>query len=227
MKTSYSLDKIDKVIEQTFSLNSNKLPALVEIKPYVGNFDFNVDFALDSFAIREKYLKHCFVVYTDELLSALKDFCDKKEFTVINELCCGTGWFSHWMIKYGIPLKNATDNKSWGKYKANEAFLDIVKKEDAVRFVKNTPETDMYVLSWPYMDPLARMIWDAMKPGQYLLYIGEDWGGCTADESFFQAIDGFEIVDDEYFNKIDETFVQFWGIHDRPRLFKKTLKIEK
>ena len=227
MKITEDLNpKIEKLIMSTFDLTVDKLPSINEIKPFVhvSDFDMVSSFPSDSFKIRDKYLENCFIVYTDEFLIALKKFCDAKQFTIVNELCCGTGWFSHWMRKYDIPLITATDNKTWGKYKANNKFLPIVKKEDAVKFVNKTPETDMYILSWPYMDPLARMIWDAMRPGQYLLYIGEDWGGCTADESFFQAIEGSE-VEDKDFLEVENNFVQFWGLHDRPVLLRKTLKI--
>jgi len=99
--------------------------------------------------------------------------------------------------------------------------LPIVTKEDAVRFVKRSGDADMIVCSWPYMNPLMHMIWNAMKPGQYLLYIGEDYGGCTADDGFFNAVSGHEIEDDKDFIKIKKSFIQFSGLHDRPVLYKK------
>jgi hypothetical protein len=176
---------------------------------------------MTPFVMREMYLEHAFVAYNDEMLMALKKFCDKKKMKVVHELCCGTGWFSHWMRKYGIPLKKAIDNKTWSTYKKEDKFLPIVTQDDAVRFVKTAGDADMFVLSWPYMDPLAHMIWNAMKPGQYLLYIGEGYGGCTADDSFFSATGAHQITNDKDFNKVEKAFLQFNGLHDRPELYKK------
>lgn len=224
---------VKKVINQTFDLKSEVLPSGEILKPFLKDpFDMSfakgiIDVMLDDksfltpYYIREMYLEHAFVAYTDEMLKALKTFCDSKGLKHVNELCCGTGWFSHWMKKYGIQLKNAVDNKTWSSYKEHDKFLPIVKKDDAVQFVRNNPEADMFVLSWPYMDPLARMIWDNMRSGQYMLYIGEGPGGCTADDSFFQAVHRHEITNNKEFNKVQKTFIQFRGLHDRPELYLK------
>lgn len=216
-------------IEKTFDLNSSKLPSKEILKKHIkaSFFDLTDEEKRDHIkyimpmVIRDSYLENAFVAYTDEMLSALKAFVDKRGIKKIHELCCGTGWFSHWMRKYGINVETAVDNKSWAHYKALNNFLEIVKKEDAIRFVRKNPDADMFVLSWPYMDPTARNIWDSMRPGQLLLYIGENYGGCTADEHFFVAIQGHEINDDDMFEKIKDGFVQFRGINDEPRLFKK------
>lgn len=230
-------DEVTKAIEATFDLTAEKLPSRSIIAPYVKD-PFENTFGikpindilssenrwLTPFVVREMYLEHSFVAYTDEMLHAMKRFCDKKKFKKVHELCCGTGWFSHWMKKYGIPLDKAIDNKTWSTYKNDNKFLPIVTQNDAARFVKTAGDADMFVLSWPYMDPLARMIWDAMKPGQYLLYIGEDYGGCTADPSFFDAVQGCRIDNDKDFNKIVKSFVQFNGLHDRPELYQKRLQ---
>lgn len=220
-------------INRTFDINAEKLPSREIIAPHLKDpyrdlFSVGAikDIMTDEnkwltpFAIREVYLEHSFVAYNDEMLKAIKVFCDKHKMKVVHELCCGTGWFSHWMKKYGVPLKEAVDNKTWARYKNYNKFLPIVKKDDAVRFVKKNQDADMFILSWPYMDPVAHMIWKAMKPGQYLFYIGEDYGGCTADEGFHNAVESHR-VDDEEFNKITEAFLQFNGLHDVPVLYRK------
>jgi len=225
---------VTEAIRSTFDLSSEKLPSRKVITQHVRDPYDNLlsiksikDIIKDEnkwmspFVIREMYLEHSFVAYNDEMLTAMKKFCDKKKMKVVHELCCGTGWFSHWMKKYGIPLKEAVDNKTWAHYKKSNNFLPIVKQEDAVRFVKQAEDADMFVLSWPYMDPLAHMIWNAMKPGQYLLYIGESYGGCTADDGFFNAVERYEIKNDKDFDKIAKSFIQFNGLHDRPELYKK------
>lgn len=225
---------VKDAINATFDLNSERLPSRSVIAPHLRDPYDNIlslkaitDVMRDEktwmtpYAIRDLYLEHAFVVYTDEMLKAMKTFCDKHKMKIVHEVCCGTGWFSHWMKKYGIPLKEAVDNKTWKTYKLENKFLPFVKQDDAARFVKQSGDADMFVLSWPYMDPLAHMIWKNMKPGQYLMYIGEGYGGCTADEGFFNAVSQHQVRDDKEFNEIAKAFVQFNGLHDLPELYKK------
>jgi hypothetical protein len=225
---------ITEMVALTFDLSSDKLPSREVLMPHLrdpySEVSLNAikDILSDEnkwmtpYAIREMYLDHAFVAYNDELLTALKKFCDRKKMKIVHEVCCGTGWFSHWMRKYGIPLDKAIDNKTWATYKMDNSFLPIVTQDDAVRFVKRSGDADMFVLSWPYMNPLAHMIWKAMKPGQYLLYIGEGKGGCTADSGFFHATGSYQITDDKDFNKVTNAFIRFRGLHDRPELYLKT-----
>jgi hypothetical protein len=60
-----------------------------------------------------------------------------------------------------------------------------------------------------------------MRPGQYLLYIGEGHGGCTADDGFFESTCDHQVLFDEAFNKVSKSFVQFVGLHDMPELYLK------
>lgn len=226
-------ESIVSAVSQTFDLNAKKLPSREILTPHLKDpyhalsLESIKDVLSDRnkwmtpYVIREMYLDHAFVAYNDEMLTALKKFCDKKKMKVVHELCCGTGWFSHWMKKYGIPLDKAIDNKTWASYKTDNNWLPIVTQDDAVRFVKRSGDADMFVLSWPYMNPLAHMIWNAMKPGQYLLYIGEGEGGCTADSGFFDATGAYQITNDKDFNKVTKAFIQFNGLHDRPELYLK------
>lgn len=219
-------EKVEAAINVIFDLDADKLPSKDVFIPYLNTLDQYDDFSsfefyTQSFAIRKVYLDRAFVLYTDELMDSIRDFCNSRNLNVVHDLCCGTGLMSHWMKKYGIPLKKAVDNKSWTYYKMRDKFLPIVHKEHAASFVRRNRSADMFILSWPYMDPLAKMIWKHMRPGQLLFYIGEDWGGCTADDRFFSSVEGREILNDEHFNKISDSFLQFKGLHDRPRLFKK------
>ena len=211
---------IKKAIKSTFNTSSEKLPSKNIFNKLIDIDDktFSIGSWQVSYTIRELYLKNSFIVFTDEMMHSIKKFVDKHNFTEINELCCGKGYFSHWMTKYGIPLKNAVDNKTWIHYKD---YLPIVKKFDAVEFVKEHQETELFIVSWPYMDDIVFEIWNNMKSGQYLFYIGESMGGCTANDNFFNAVAGCEIEDDIEFNEIGVNFIQFQGIHDECVLYKK------
>jgi len=108
------------------------------------------------------------------------------------------------------------DDFSW-EYKQNSR-LPHVKKHDSIKFTKEHTEIDLFILSWPYMDQNAFEIWQAINSGTYLLYIGEDYGGCTADDNFFKATSKW-VVEDKW--ELYKTFISFWGVHDRPILYQK------
>lgn len=56
-----------------------------------------------------------------------------------------------------------------------------------------------------------------VNPKLLLLYIGEDYGGCTADDDFF---DNVEHVDDIEFYKISRKYRTWYGLNDTLRLYK-------
>ena len=208
-----------EIIERTFDTKSELLPSRTLLDPYFKQLNVKNGSYLKSFYIREHYLKHCFVAYNHEFMKSLSILMKANGIESAVELCAGTGWLSHWMQKYGLDVK-ATDNKSWSKYKKSNNFLPLVKKQDAVKAVKANRKTKLFILSWPYMDEVATRIWKAMKPGQMLLYIGEGHGGCTASDSFFRAVEGHE----KYLlgiTELDDNFLRFSGIHDRPQLYRK------
>lgn len=213
---------VQKCVKKTFDAKARSLPSRNEIYKYVnepGSLGGDVDRFMIPFAIRELYLENSFVAYNHEFMVALWELCQALEIKRVSEVLCGTGWLSHWMKKYNIPVKHSVDNKTWPRYNGKQ-FLRLVKRMDAVKHVKRCRKVDMFVMSWPYMDPVAAEVWKAMKPGAYLLYIGEDLGGCTADDEFFRITEGCVIETNET-NMLEDAFVRFWGIHDRPVLFRK------
>ena len=209
------------IIKSTFS-NTEKLPTINEINQVIifGN-DHTSDFhdvrLENSFGIRKEYIKYNFCILSDEFIKSMKKFIYENNLTPISELCAGSGWLSYWLMKYGIEIHSTTDNGDWkSSQKEKHRF---VKRRNAQKWIKNHPEVRMFLLSWPYMDNTAYEIWKNMIGGQYLFYIGEDDGGCNANEKFFKAVMNYEIK--EWYS--DDKFVSFNGIHDRPRIFKKGL----
>jgi hypothetical protein len=74
---------------------------------------------------------------------------------------------------------------------------------------------DTLFLCWPpYNEPMAS---DCLKSftGDRLIYVGEGYGGCTADEGFHKTlINEWKLVEEIAIN-------QFFGIHDRLFLYKR------
>ena len=95
-----------------------------------------------------------------------------------------------------------------------------VEKIDAISAVKKYGrETDIVILSWPFMNNTATEVLETMRsinPDCIMIYIGEGREGCTANSKFFKLA---EPIEDEGFENAVKKFKQWNGIHDSPRLF--------
>lgn len=193
-------------LNRIFNIHMDKLPHMKEW----------TEKRINSFYFREEYTKKLFPIINHEFMIELKNTVENLNIDLACELSCGTGYFSHWAIKYGLPMHRSIDNKTWHNFKR---YLPHVTKDDSVKFVKRNPGYQMFILSWPYMDDVAFNIYRNMKKGQYLLYIGESMHGCTANDKFFRVVYGKRTERIE--TNLNNYFLQFYGIHDYCYLFKK------
>ena len=209
------------LIKNTFITKTDQLPTNAEIMAEIeverwDNWDF--DKMNNTWKIRKEYTKYMFPILSHEFLLSIKNMVNDLDIYKISEIACGTGWFTHWLEKYDIPISDCIDNKSWKK-KFNY-WLPAVTIYDASHYVKKHPNIQMFILSWPYMDTLAYRIWKNMKKGQYLFYIGESYGGCTADERFFDEVENSK-VESKQITALENNFLSFLGLHDRPIIYRK------
>lgn len=208
----------DYFLSKTFNFDLKYLPSIEYIKKYIvlDNQPYDIfNKAIKNFEIRDNYLKYSYTILNHEFLKSIKKFVNDLKIKKIVELNCGAGWLTFWSRKYNINIFECIDNKSWND---KIDYLSIVKKYDSVKYVKENKDIDLFILSWPYMDNIAEKIWNKMNKGQYLLYIGEDYKGCTANDNFFNLVFNFKIKDKW---ELGKNHISFWGIHDRPMIFKK------
>ena len=209
------------LIKITFSEDSPCLPTVQEIKDGIvlendwHSWHNGLKEGFDWFFVREEYTKHSFCILSTEFCQSIVAMCNDLNLSNIVELCSGPGWLSFWLRRHGLKVVHTIDNGSW---KRMTPHLKSVEKLDAISFVKEHGEVDLFILSWPYMDNVAFQIWENMRAGQYLLYIGEESGGCTADDVFFEAVDGKE-VEDRW--NLEKFHLSFFGIHDHCLLYKR------
>lgn len=208
-----------KIVRDTFNLQKEKLPTIKEVKQHIrtdNEWGLNLDDKrhLNVYRIRDEYIKKSFPILTHEFISTVKNMIEDLKIINVSELSGGTGWFTYWLKNYGVNILDCIDNKSW----KHREYLKLVKKYDSIKYVKKHPEITMFILSWPYMDTVAERIWKSMKRGQYLLYIGEQASGCTANDKFFELVENKEVIDNW---DMQASFISFWGIHDRPILYRK------
>ncbi len=223
-KTTAVLDSSLPLLSQTFSRASERLPTIAQVKSHIytdrtwvkaGKYDREKH--LLTRLVRESYVGQSFLLLTDEFIRSLQRLC--TDFTSIVELGAGIGWFGHWLDKYGVKIQASIDNKSWPDF-PQDRYLDIVHEMDSLEYLLRHPEVELFILAWPQEDDLATRIWQALRPGQHLLYIGEDRDGCTANISFFELIHGHEVENDAT-TKMKQSYLSFDDFHDQPHLYQK------
>lgn len=207
---------MSSIIENTFSLESDKLPTIEELSKEI-TFDVRFDlidsynFLTSTLMLKCEYGKKSCVLLSHELILSMKSIF--SEFENIHELACGVGWLTYWLRKYGVDIKTCTDDMSRDDFE----YMEWVEKKSGVEAVRENDDADLFIVSWPYMDDTCFDIWSNMKTGQHLLYIGEDHG-CTANAAFFKSAYESEC---EIEGGINKDFRSFFGIHDRMVLYKK------
>jgi hypothetical protein len=130
----------------------------------------------------------------------LADWIDGRK---VLEVMAGRGWLAKALNHYDVDIV-ATDNKSWHE---GQTLFDIERK-DAVAAARESDGFDIMIMSWPpYAEPLATETCKAWGTDRPIVYIGENEGGCCADDDFF-----------DHFSRIKGQpgiyVPQWYGLHD-------------
>jgi hypothetical protein len=160
---------------------------------------------------------------TAETLSELVKFCEGKK---VLDAGCGTGFISYNLRKHGIDVIAVdneesrycfTDEKPWTRQ-------NFVVKGNALDHLK--PDIDVVIISWPdYQTDFSLRIAKKLQIGQYLIYQGESYGGCTGCDEFHELVDTgkFRFLDHES-AALNEQHLQFGGIHDSWYIYQRVSK---
>ncbi len=176
--------QLGPLLRSSFQVTSSRLPTLRELGPITSWKHEEARFAEDTRLrfLKAEYICHSHILLTQELVAALGSFVD--DFDRAAELACGPGWLTYWLWRYGCrSLQDAVDDESGTR----SAYHSFVCREDALSYLRRTPGISLYILVWPPPNALAFELWEALRPGQSLLYIGEV-GGCTAEERFDRVV---------------------------------------
>lgn len=129
------------------------------------------------------------------------------------EVMAGAGWLARALSEKNIDI-TATDDHSWIE-KKGWPLQHPVEQLDAVSAIeKYGAAADLLIISWPYMEPAAFETvrkWNEVNPDGLIIYIGEQEGGCNADQDFFEH---FEEVSDESFHVVGNRYRTWEGLHD-------------
>lgn len=164
---------------------------------------------------RNKYIKSFgFPLFAENWVKPLANWIGDRPCL---EIMAGTGFFSYALSLYGCKVK-ATDNYSWENRFDN--FINV-EKLDCIDAIKKYGKSVKFIIcSWPYMDDTAYKSLLAMRevnPKCRMIYVGEGWGGCTANDAFF---DNAEFLDIQGFKDAVKNYRRWAGIQDYISLVK-------
>jgi hypothetical protein len=124
---------------------------------------------------------------------------------------------SSWLLR-----ESYTRRMMWAPYQKELFFamhkLGHVSQRDRHHTAVQKYQTDVLYVNWPsYAESWAT---DALKEfkGEFVVFIGEGAGGCTADDEFFQILSAWKEID---VGTADTYQKNWYGIHCFPRIYRR------
>lgn len=170
-----------------------------------------VNSILESFQLRESYIKdYGFAIPNDNVIKYLANNGPWIE------IGCGKAYWASLIqkessIDYVVPV----DDFSWkNTFDLEKPFTSIIQGDEEV--IKSFSDRNLLLIWPPYESPMAFNAAKLLKKDRLLFYVGEGYGGCTADDNFHEYLEShFEEIDHNY------QIEQWFGIHDAVYIYKK------
>lgn len=106
----------------------------------------------------------------------------------ILDIGCGRGTWSALLALAGCRVESY-DSFDDGYIREEDCLVHASVGDGCDILASRSRESDVLLLSWPpYWNDLADSSLQSFK-GNRLVYIGEEWGGCTATDEFFNLLD--------------------------------------
>jgi hypothetical protein len=130
------------------------------------------------------------------------------------EIGAGTGYWAMLLAFLGADIRAYDDGS--GRYMFEGAShgprkigkWHPVSRENHIRALAEQPRERTLLLVWPDMSSMAAEALENYK-GRTIAYVGEDSGGCNADDRFF------ELLEKEWVLQVESQIPQWYGVHDR------------
>lgn len=185
-----------------------------------GTFARQNELGMDSLLYRDIIIRSSgFALISNEWIRPLAQWIGSRRCL---EIMSGSGALSYALAQHGVNVI-ATDNSNWAGWYNSWFSLPWTKVEalhclDAIE--RYARDCELVICSWPYMDDdayNALLKMRVVNPNAMMIYIGEQSGGATASDAFFETA---VPVDDFCFISAVTNFKQMYGIHDCPHLLK-------
>lgn len=165
--------------------------------------DFRISY--EMFQMRSDHIKKFGFCYNlPKLVFNIEQFCRDNKTTNIYEVMAGSAMVQLFFYLLNPSMYTTIDYRSsdnYSSYNTKESPFakahpncKTVVKESAVETIKKIDKPNSTVcVVWPPYDTsdAADMVKEILKNDnvQYLIYVGEGRGGCTADDDFFEILD--------------------------------------
>ena len=163
-----------------------------------------------------------FCLFTAECIFSLAALCKGKN---VLEAGSGSGWLADQLAQQGIAITAAdwTDYRQPRDNKRGYPMQSVFRLDhhgDAVALLPGN--FDVVLLVWPNLGtPFGEQVAHAMRSGQVMILEGEEKGGSSATDEFFDVLSAdFERLDAET-QALNEHHRTFPGLHDRWQILRK------
>lgn len=156
--------------------------------------------------------KYSYAIPSNDIHAKIKLFCGNK----IIEMGSGTGYWAKYLSQFEI------DVLAYDTIDTRSTFCDDVYYHEIVEggpeVLDKVSKDRALFLCWPpYDDPFAYNCLKAYK-GNYLIFVGEGYGGCTGDDNFFNLIEKeWDIINCSY------ECLNFYGISSCETIYKRKI----
>jgi hypothetical protein len=131
------------------------------------------------------------------------------------ELGAGSGYWAMWVELCGGDIKAYDiDPKGGSSYLDASAPKHFAVQPGSIEQLENARHRTLMLCWPPYADDFAQRALEAYR-GDRLIFIGEGWGGCTADDTFFDILE--TRWEEEKYIEIP----RWSGIRDSLRIYKR------
>ena len=174
---------------------------------------FNVKNYITSYQKREEFRTGVsWHIPTKELIQEL------IKYAPLVSVCSGFGYTESLLKLQNIDIIatdiEPNDNNGWCK--KGTYFLEV-EQLDSINAVIKYSDRNVFMAWPPYNDDTAYDTVKTMSRGKYLIYIGENRGGCNGTDDFFSYLDShFEEITDH-----NAIIPQWKGLHDYVSIYKK------
>jgi hypothetical protein len=191
----------------TLDQSFNQIARLSILSPYFKtNYDNYKTIRMNS-ELRSSFVREfSWAIPTPDVVGKIRDATLGKK---ILEVGAGNGLWAKLLKLSGSEII-ATDSFESHGFREDNTYLPVHNLE-AVAAIEQNRDCDALMLIWPAYDTdMAERALKAFK-GSTVVYIGEGYGGCNANDAFFDEL--AENWNEDHFN--DDIYVPQWsGIHD-------------